>query len=428
MIVRSNQLNIVPVGAIAACGLLLLAGCSRALTKDGVTPAEPRPEVRIDLSAHGLPKDFFHPGADTECSSQIIGYRFVVWLNSNDVAVGFNTSPNCRPSPDRKVSGSARVLVFNSSGDLRAKRDIPYLADGNGELVAEGEARPGPSGTLLFRMQSVNLDEAGRNESKSGVLLLDAKLNEVVRLDRFLEQTTFVDHALVFQEGFTFGNVRTYSLFAGAPLAEAKRWQQEWPVDARDRKFGEHGVAYMACRQELRPKQYESTGVVYAGAKQLCTMTVEGDHHQGWTVPLREGETASIIGVLADLSVVGNISVKGSKAGRLVIWKKDQPMETLGWIPDTYCGSIESATPDMSRYAALASDNCNDMGGLLRLLGEKRSMTDVGHWIVLDRRSQTPIADRLFPKNGRAALSPDGLRYATFESGELRIYSLPEPK
>jgi len=28
---------------------------------------------------------------------------------------------------------------------------------------------------------------------------------------------------------------------------------------------------------------------------------------------------------------------------------------------------------------------------------------------------------------GRAALSPDGLRYASFEAGELRIYSLPNP-
>jgi hypothetical protein len=31
-----------------------------------------------------------------------------------------------------------------------------------------------------------------------------------------------------------------------------------------------------------------------------------------------------------------------------------------------------------------------------------------------------------FPKNGRAALSPDGLHYASFEAGELRIYSLPK--
>ena len=53
-----------------------------------------------------------------------------------------------------------------------------------------------------------------------------------------------------------------------------------------------------------------------------------------------------------------------SSAGKLVIWRKDQPMETLPWIPDKYCGSVENATPDMSRYAAFASDNCNDVGGL----------------------------------------------------------------
>jgi hypothetical protein len=31
----------------------------------------------------------------------------------------------------------------------------------------------------------------------------------------------------------------------------------------------------------------------------------------------------------------------------------------------------------------------------------------------------------LFSRNGRAPLSPDGLHYASFEAGELRIYSLP---
>jgi hypothetical protein len=46
---------------------------------------------------------------------------------------------------------------------------------------------------------------------------------------------------------------------------------------------------------------------------------------------------------------------------------------------------------------------------------------------VFDRATKTPIADRLFPRNGRAALSPDGLHYASFEAGELRIYSLPSP-
>jgi hypothetical protein len=33
-------------------------------------------------------------------------------------------------------------------------------------------------------------------------------------------------------------------------------------------------------------------------------------------------------------------------------------------------------------------------------------------------------AQTQFPKNGRAALAPDGLHYASFEANELRIYSL----
>jgi hypothetical protein len=35
-----------------------------------------------------------------------------------------------------------------------------------------------------------------------------------------------------------------------------------------------------------------------------------------------------------------------------------------------------------------------------------------------------PLVNRSFPKNGRAALSPDGLHYASFEANELRIYTL----
>ena len=125
----------------------------------------------------------------------------------------------------------------------------------------------------------------------------------------------------------------------------------------------------MVCQQELRPNEYVSTGVVYAGAKQRCTMKAEADDGQVWTVPLRDSETASIVGLLSDGSVLGNINVKGSNAGQLVIWKRGQPIETLRWVPDKYCGSVESATADISRYAAFASDNCNDLGGLFRILG-----------------------------------------------------------
>jgi hypothetical protein len=123
------------------------------------TDIGPVASVQVPLKAHGLPEGFFLPGADTKCSSQIIGYRFVVWLDSQNLAVGFNTSPNCRPAPDQKVSGVLRVLVFDQNGTLKASRDMPYLADGNGELVADGEAMPGPQGTLLVRIESVNLDE-----------------------------------------------------------------------------------------------------------------------------------------------------------------------------------------------------------------------------------------------------------------------------
>ena len=387
------------------CSLFL--SCSR---KHAEREPEPAPDVRVDLKPLGLPGDFF--SRSEELPRTIIGYRFVVWLDRDDIVIGFNTSPSSRAAADRKVDGSARLLVFSVTGVLKSKRDLPYPADGYGEIVAEGEASAGPGGTLLFRLQSVNLDRVGRNESKSAVLLLDAKLQDVARLDRFLEQTTFVSHALVFQEGFTLGQSRTYHVLDGSPPSQKKQWKQNWPIDARDRKFGDSEIAYMTCQQELRPNEYTSTGIVYVGARQRCTLNAEGEDGTTWQIRLRDGDTAQILGILADGSVAGQVSTKESKAGQLVIWKKDQSAELLPWIPKDYCGSVGSATADMSRYAAFAS--CDDR-------------SDDGRWIVFDRKSQAPLVNRRLPKNGRAALSPDGSRYASFESGELRVYSLPKP-
>jgi hypothetical protein len=73
----------------------------------------------------------------------------------------------------------------------------------------------GPDGTVLIRIESVNLDKDARNQSKSGVRLLDGNLSDVAQMDGFLEQTTIVDHALVFQDGFTLTGPRSYSIFDG---------------------------------------------------------------------------------------------------------------------------------------------------------------------------------------------------------------------
>jgi len=361
------------------------------------------PAVRVSLSQHGLPKDFFQAGADTKCAHQIIGYRFVVWPNKETVAVGFNTSPGCRLSPNQKVPGVARILVFNMEGTLKASRDLQYDADGGQVLVAPGEGGAGPGGTILFRIEEVG-------ESKSGILLLDASLKDIARLDRFLEQTTFVDHALVFQEGVVWSGPRTYDTFDGLPPTQTRKKEELWPVGTMDRKFGERGVAYMLCQQELQPNEWVSDNVVYANARRRCRMIAEPDGQATWEVPLKDEGTAVIVGILADGSVVGQVTVKGRKDRQLVIWKKDGQTETLPWIAPKYCGAVDSATSDMSRYAT--AENCD---------------SDIGRWMVFDRTSQTPIVDRLFPRNGRAALSPDGLRYASFEAGELRIYTLPRP-
>jgi hypothetical protein len=410
-----------------AFGCNLIAGCFGAPKHSSSTQADigPIPSIQVSLKTRGLPESFFQPGADTKCANQIIGYRFVVWLDSQNVAVGFNTSPNCRQSPDNEVSGTLRILVFDQKGSLNASRDLSYLADGNGELIAPGEGMQGPDGTLLVRIESVNLTKDGRNESKSGVRLLDAKLTDVVQLDRFLEQTTLIDHALVFQDGFTFRGPRTYSIEDGPAAKEVTHRQIDWPTGTMDRKIGEHGFAFMYCGQELRPGEYTSTNVVHVGAKFRCSLNVLGEDGEAWTFPLADGETAAVVGILRDGSVVGQVHTRGSNLERLVIWSKGGHSEFLPWLPAQFAGEVGTAAHDFSRYASFAANDARPCNPIGRVLGRACDETGYGRWFVFDRRSQSPIVDRAFPKNGRAALSPDGLHYASFESNELRIYSLP---
>ena len=413
-----------------ATGCSLFVGCSTAHmhAASQQTDAGPAASVQILLKAHGLPEDFFQPGAETKCSNQIIGYRFVVWLDSENVAVGFNTSPCFRRSPDRKVDGVLRVLVFDIKGKLKASRDLPYLADGNGEVVADGEATAGPENTLLVRIQSVNLDSNGRQESKSGVRLLDAGLKDVAQRDLFLEQTTFVEHDVVTESGSPFGGGHTFSILGGSGLKEIVSRQVDWPAGAMDRKFGEHGFAFMFCGQELRPGEYTNTSVVYAGAKFRCTLNALGENYNAWTAPLQDGETASIVGLLADGSVVGQIHGKNSDVDRIVIWRKGAQPEALPWLPPQFQGTIDTATRDLSRYATFATNDAHPCNVIGRVFGTPCDVGGNGRWFIFDRSSQSPIVSRVFPKSGRAALAPDGLHYASFEANEVRIYPLTFPK
>ena len=420
-VTKSCKLQVIVIGCAAIAGILL-AGCKSVHNEaSALTEIGPAPDVRVSLMADGLPQNFFLSGADTECASQIVGYRFVVWLDNDHVAVGFNTSPSCRSSPNQRVQGLARILVFNVKGNLKASRDLPYEADGNGELVTPGEASPGPGGTLLFRIEGVN-------GTKSAVLLLDSTLKDVARFDRFLEQTALEDHALVFQDGFTLSGPRTYSVFDGAVPKLIEHRQVEWPAGAMDRKFGEHGFAFMLCGQEFRPGTYTYTNVVHAGVKFRCALNAQGEDGSVWTSPLKDGETATIIDLLSDGSVVGQVYVKGSNAGRLVVWKKEGSSDHLPWLPSEFAGTVDSASRDFSRYASFATNDARPCNPIARLLGTACDEGGNGRWFVFDRKSKFPVVNRVFLKGGRADLSPDGLRYASFESDELRIYPLPDSK
>jgi hypothetical protein len=407
-------------------GCCLLSGCSRRQTLGTSEQAEigPSPSVQVALKTYGLPEEFFTPGYDTKCASQVIGYRFVVWLDDAHVAVGFNASPNCRQSPDLQVSGSLRLLVFDVRGTLKARRDLPYLADGNGELVADGEGMAGPGGTLLVRIESVNLDAQGRNESKSGMYLLDSNLKDVARLDKFLEQTTFVGHALVWQNGITWSGPRKYSIMTQAVPEQIMQRQIDWPTGALDRKFGEHGFAFMLCGQEVSPGKYTSSNLIHADAKFRCAVNAEDEDGNVWTSRLQDGETAALVGLLADGTVAGVVHSRNSRSGRLTIWEKNGKSSVLPWLPPQLEGEVNAATSDLSRYGSFANSDARPCNAITKVLGQECDEDGDGRWFIFDRSLHSPIVDRRFPKNGRAALSPDGLHYASFEAKELRIYSL----
>ncbi len=283
---------------------------------------------------------------------------------------------------------------------------------------------PGPNGTLLIRIESVNLDTAGRHESPSGVRLLDSHLADAAQRDGFLEQTTLVDHALVFQDGFTISGPRTYSILDGPGAKDISHMQVDWPTGTMDRKFGEHELAFMSCGQELSPGQYTTSNVVHEGAKFRCSLNVLGNNESFWSQPLQDGETAALVGILADGSVVGEVRAKNSPK-QLVIWKNGQARESLPWLPSQFDGSIDSTARDFSRYAVFATTESQSCNPIERVLGSCAESGD-GRFFVFDRKSNAPIVNRAFPENGRAALSPNGAHYASFEAGELRIFPLPD--
>ncbi len=398
---------------IGIAAMQTMAGCQKPTTTSTV-PAV----VSVPLAGYGLPKDFFsYSPAEGYCDSQIICYRFVAWLDASHIAVGFSTSSRKRGADGHPVKGNARILLFTADGQLKARRDIPYLADGNGELVADGEALAGPDGTLLFRLQSVNLDQGGRQESKSAVLLLDVQLRDVNKVEGMLEQTTLVKRTMIFQEGFVSTGPRTYDFVNSKSSTPFESHTIDWPTGTMDRKFGEDGAAYMACTQELEAGKYEQSPIISAGANRRCAMQYDGFDGTKWTAPIRQNEVGELIGEFRDGSIAAEIRGReGSE--RIAVWRRDGKEQSLPWLPKGFAGDVITPTSDMSRYGAM---------GVSTDFVCRHSITKCEqHWMVFDALRASPIVDRAFPRTGSVALSPDGMKYASLEDGKLQIFSLPK--
>jgi hypothetical protein len=389
---------------LITCSLALSFGGCRSRGRLVFADVGPAPETRVSLEQFGLASDY-RRFDDDDCGSHVIGYRFVVWLPRDLVAVGFNTSPSCRAHPDERVlDGRARVLLFDTKGNVKARRDIAYDADGGDELVAPGEAGQGPGGTLLFRIE----EAAG---SKSGVLLLDDSLKDVIRIDRFLERADFYTHELSFQDGFTWSGPRTYDLLEGSKAGETREVTHDWPSGTMDREVGTYGDAFVSCKQELRPGQWVDTNILYGGAHRRCALNVIGLRGDAWSASLPDDQVAEIVGVRADGSAVGIVRAPKA-ADRLVVWKPTGSAAPLAWFPSGYDTKLIGAADGMERYLG-RGEFCES--------GCRRTGT---RWMIFDAKEQKALVDRTTRENSPMALSLDGLHYASFEAGELRIYSL----
>jgi hypothetical protein len=173
----------------------------------------------------------------------------------------------------------------------------------------------------------------------------------------------------------------------------------------------------MHCGQELNPGQYTSTNIVHAGAKFRCSLNVLNQNGSYWTQQLPDGETAALVGLLADGSVVGELHAKDGTA-RLVLWRNDHDPEPLPWLPSRFAGTIVSTAHDFSRYAVFATNDPQTCNPITRIFGTSCDESGEERWVVFDRKSNSPLVNRPFPKNGRAALSPDGyaMHHSSLES------------
>jgi hypothetical protein len=364
----------------------------------------PLPSLRVSLANYGLAAEYMKHDED-DCSAHVIGYRFVVWLDNNLVAVGFNTSPDCRIHEKPVSGGMLRLLEFDQFGKVNAKRDVPYDADGGDEIVAPGEGMRGPGDTLLLR-----IEESG--SSKSGVLLLDKHLRDISRIDRFMESPSVIDRSVEFQEGFVLHGPRIYDVYDGSPLSQVAKITADWPVGTMDQRVGRSGITYSLCAQELSPGNYSSTSVIYSGAHRRCTLMVRNEDNTSWHAELSQDQVVQIFGTFADGRVAGIVR-QSKMPDRMMLWRATSQAEELPWFPMGYDTALLGEAGGMVRYAGVGR----------RIDSEKVT----SRLMIFDRNVRVPLVDRSLSSGAHIALSPDGLKYAAFEAGRLMIYSLESP-
>jgi hypothetical protein len=189
----------------------------------------------INLTKFGFPPATKAWNRDA-CNTPYRGYHSVEWLDDQNLAVVFNTTPVCPyDAKESSISGNARVVVLTADGKLEAERDIPYVAD-LWDLETPGSGLAiGPADTILVILSGVPWETVPNADGMVQVFTRDLQpVQEILtetasttmqyktftHFGLHFKDVTIDRKAVVFSEDTGIGKPQKCLLFAGVPLKQ----------------------------------------------------------------------------------------------------------------------------------------------------------------------------------------------------------------
>jgi hypothetical protein len=197
-------------------------------------PAQQRTGV-IDLNRFGFPPAVKSWNPDS-CTVPYRGYHGIEWLDNEHVVAIFNTNPVCPPdAKDAFISGVVRIVVVSITGEKRAQRDIPYVADlwqsesqhnglaiglgGTVMVVVHGVPWASvPNADGMVRVFTRNLEPLQEILTETALTTMEYKT--FTHFGIHFEGVTLDHSAVVFSEDTGIGKPQKCLLFTGTPLKQ----------------------------------------------------------------------------------------------------------------------------------------------------------------------------------------------------------------